>query len=160
MKKFWKWVFIALGILIPLAIVLLLADKEVYLIWETWGFQEDESFVNPDFWNYILLIIFKLSLYIFPSLIMAIGLSIENKKNIAKKRYSYYVLNILKFWFLTLLLIKLLGESILEVDRIFKWQIFESIKDVQTLIGFILTIILKKNIEIAPNKAFDSNDKQ
>ena len=155
MKKFWKWVFIALGILIPLAIVLLLADKEVYLIWETWGFQEDESFVNPDFWNYILLIIFKLSLYIFPSLIMAIGLSIENKKNIAKKRYSYYVLNILKFWFLTLLLIKLLGESILEVDRIFKWQIFESIKDVQTLIGFILTIILKKNIEIAPNKVFD-----
>jgi len=53
------------------------------------------------------------------------------------------------------LLIKLLGESILEVDRIFKWQIFESIKDVQTLIGFILTIILKKNIEIAPNKVFD-----
>ena len=36
------------------------------------------------------------------------------------------------------------------VDSIWGFTIFNSIKDIQTLIGFIVTLLIRKNIEIKP----------
>lgn len=84
-----------------------------------------------------------------------IGLSIENKKQITKKRYTYYLLTSLNIWFLVLLIIKLFADSIFEIDRIFGIAVFNSIKDVQTLIGFVLTVILKRTIKIEANQLYE-----
>jgi hypothetical protein len=84
-----------------------------------------------------------------------LGLSIENKKQITKKRYTYYLLTSLNIWFLVLLIIKLFADSIFEIDRIFGIAVFNSIKDVQTLIGFVLTVILKRTIKIEANQLYE-----
>ena len=57
--------------------------------------------------------------------------------------------------FLSLLIIKLMSDSIFELDRIFGLTFFNSIKDVQTLIGFILTVILKRSFEIKPDEIYE-----
>jgi len=156
-KNFCKFFFIASGILIPLIIVFILANSEAYEVWDSWGLQEDGSLLKPDIGNYILLILFKLSLYIFPPLIIAVGLTIKNKHNTQKNKYLYYMLAALGYWFLSLLIMKLVSDSILELDRIYEFKLFNSIKDIQTLVGYILTVILKRTIEIKPEKSFDKN---
>lgn len=65
--------------------------------------------------------------------------------------------NTLNYWFLILLVIKLGSDAILELDRIFDIKVFDSIKDVQTLIGYIMTAILKRQFKIEPEKAYDKN---
>lgn len=81
-------------------------------------------------------------------MIISIGQTINNKRDIKKRKYLYYTLDILSLWFLVLLTIKLLSDSILELDRIFGFILFNSIKDVQTLIGLIVTVILKRQFEL------------
>lgn len=81
-------------------------------------------------------------------MIISIGKTINNKRDIKKRKYLYYTLDILSLWFLVLLTIKLLSDSILELDRIFDFILFNSIKDVQTLIGLIVTVILKRQFEL------------
>ena len=63
----------------------------------------------------------------------------------------------LNYWFLILLVIKLGSDAILELDRIFDIKVFDSIKDVQTLIGYIMTAILQRQFKIEPEKAYDKN---
>ena len=59
-------------------------------------------------------------------------------------------------------MIKLFSDTILELDSIGGFMIFNSIKDIQTLIGFIVTLLIRKNIEIKPGvdkiKAIESDD--
>lgn len=152
-KKLFKIIFLIIGILFPFIIVTIMACYDLSSIWNSWGIQDDGSHAYPDFWNYILLVVFKLSLYVIPSFIIAIGLALFNKHNIQEKTYFYYVLNVMSIWFLILLSLKLIADSILELDRIFDIKIFESIKDVQTLAGFIITIILKRTYEVKPGFA-------
>lgn len=152
MKKTIKVLLIILGIIYPILIITIFASIDIANIWNSWGLQNnDNNFIYPDFGNYILLILFKLSIYVIPSLIISGGLSIENKQKINKKKYFYYFLYVLNIWFLVLLTIKLLSDSIFELDRIWNFKIFDSIKDVQTLIGFVVTFILKKNYKIETN---------
>ncbi|MFA6377201.1 MAG: hypothetical protein WCW63_01110 [Acholeplasmataceae bacterium] len=170
MKKWLKWLFVFLGIAIPVLIVVLFTIFDVSKIWNTWGAQFDletgapllddfgkQIWIYPSFLEYIPLIIFKLSLYIIGPVIIAIGLTIQNKKGIQKKVYLYYLLTAINIWFLVILSAKLLSDSILELDKIFGLTLFSSIKDIQTLIGFILTVILKQTIEVKPNKVFEEN---
>lgn len=156
-KNFWRLFFIASGILVPLIIVIILANSEAYEVWNSWGLQEDGYLIRPDAVNYILLVLFKLTLYVFPPLIIAIGFTIRNKQNIQKNKYLYYMLVAVGYWFLSLLIMKLVSDSILELDRIYGFKLFNSIKDIQTLIGYILTVILKRTIEIKPGKIYDEN---
>lgn len=104
-------------------------------------------FVYPDVGNYLLLIFFKLSIYLIPPILIAAGRTIGREKHI-KNKHIYFLLNSLNIWFLALLVIKLLADTIFELDRVFSITIFNSIKDVQTLIGYILTLILKKTVKI------------
>ena len=64
----------------------------------------------------------------------------------------YYLIKSLNHWFLILLSLKLIAESILEVDKIFGISIFNSIEDIQTLIGYILTAVLHRKIKIEPDE--------
>lgn len=153
-KKLAKILFTFLGILLPIIVIIILGLNDIAETWNSWGKQADGTMVNPD-WTYILLVLYKLSLYLFPAFIIAIGLSIENRKQISKNRYLYYLLSVLNIWFLSLLIIKLFADSILELDRIFGITIFNSIKDVQTLIGFILTVVLKRTVKIEASQLYD-----
>lgn len=153
-KKLVKILFIILGILLPIIVITILGVNDVAEIWNSWGKQTDGTTVKPD-WTYLLLLLYKFSLYLFPAFLFAVGLSIENKKQITKKRYTYYLLTSLNIWFLVLLIIKLFADSIFEIDRIFGIAVFNSIKDVQTLIGFVLTVILKRTIKIEANQLYE-----
>lgn len=140
--------FIIFGITLPIVVIVIYSALSIQSKWNSWGLQDDGTLVMPDFWNYMLLIFFKLSLYVFPAMIISIGQTITNKKNIKKSKYLYYTLDILSLWFLVLLTIKLFSDSILELDRIFDFTLFNSIKDVQTLIGLVVTVILKRQFEL------------
>lgn len=140
--------FVIFGIALPIIVIAIYSALSIQSKWNSWGLQDDGTLVMPDFWNYMLLIFFKLSLYIFPAMIISIGQTITNKKNIKKSKYLYYTLDILSLWFLVLLTIKLFSDSILELDRIFDFTLFNSIKDVQTLIGLVVTMILKRQFEL------------
>jgi len=156
-KRKFKILFLIIGIVFPIVIIVLLSAFNIPSIWNSWGLQEDGTRVMPDSWNYFLLVFFKLSLYLIPALIISIGLSIYNKHGIERRKYLYYSLHVLSIWFLALLSIKLFSDAILELDRIFDITIFNSIKDVQTLIGFIVTFVLKRTYEI--KAGFTKQDK-
>ncbi len=113
-----SFVFTIIGIAFPIIVIAIFSAIGIQSIWNTWGVQDDGTLVMPDLWNYILLIFFKLSLYILPAMIISIGKTINNKRDIKKRKYLYYTLDILSLWFLVLLTIKLLSDSILELENI------------------------------------------
>ena len=65
--------------------IIILVALDSASVWNTWGLQEDGSIIYPG-WEYLLLLLFKFSLYIFPSAIISVGLTIENKKQLQKKK--------------------------------------------------------------------------
>lgn len=136
--------FIILGIVVPVIAIVLFAHFDLGALFNSW---EDEN-VNPD-WRYLWLVIFKLSLYFLPPLIGMLGFYINDKRKY-KYKFIYYLVKALNFHFLVLLSIKLICDSILELDKVWGFTIFNSIKDVQTLIGYIVTFFIKKNIKIEP----------
>ncbi len=148
-KKWAKPVFIVLGIIIPLITIFVFAALDMGAKFSSWGKQEDGSFVYPGV-EYIFLIIFKLAIYLIPPLIGMIGFYLENTDNVLKRKFLYYFIRAINFHFLILLSLKLLADSILELDKIWGLTLFNSIKDVQTLIGYIVTLLIKKNIKIEP----------
>lgn len=150
MTKKMNIILIALGVIIPIIIIIVFALSDISLIWSSWGKQEDGTFIKPDGLSYILLVVFKFVLYFLPSLIISIPLVFNNKDKINKKKYLYYFLKVSSVWFLIMLSTKLIAESIFEIDRIFGITLLNSIKDIQTLIGFIVTVILRKNYEYKP----------
>lgn len=152
-KRRIRILFTILGILVPILIILLLGFLDVSQTWDSWGRQEDGSIIYPG-WEYLLLLLFKFSLYVFPPIIISIGTTIENKKEVQNKRYPFYLVRAFNIWFLLLLSLKLISDSILELDNIFGITLFNSIKDVQILIGFILTVIIKETIKIDPNQVY------
>jgi hypothetical protein len=145
-KKVAKIILIIIGILFPIIVSFILVINDVAIVWDSWG-QHGDMFVYPDVGNYLLLIFFKLSIYLIPPILIAAGRTIGREKHI-KNKHIYFLLNSLNIWFLALLVIKLLADTIFELDRVFSITIFNSIKDVQTLIGYILTLILKKTVKI------------
>lgn len=144
-----KILFVVLGAAVPLAIILTLSLFDMGAVFDSWGEQPNGSFVYPD-WRYVLLIIFKLAIYLFPPLIGIIGFCLENRDNVQKRVFLYYFIRALNVHFLILLCIKLLADSILELDTIWNLTLFASIKDVQTLIGYIITLLIKQTIKIEP----------
>lgn len=156
-KKRWiKPTFIALGIIIPIVIIVIFISNDMGLLFESWT----DSKISPD-WRYIWLIVFKLTLYILPPLIGMIGFYVENKAGVKKNRFWYYFVRALNIHFLALLCIKLFADSILELDKIWGIELFNSIKDVQTLIGYVVTLLIRQNIKIDPGvdkpKQFSEN---
>ncbi len=143
-KCFLKPFFIAIGIIVPIASIVLLTWFDLGSVFESWESGE----ANPD-WRYLFLILFKLSLYIFPPLIGMLGFYIADLRK-PKFKFIYYFVKALNVHFLALLSIKLVCDSILELDKIWGFTIFNSIKDVQTLIGYVVTFVIKKNIKIEP----------
>ena len=75
---------------------------------------------------------------------------VENKDGVKGHRFWYYFIRALNVHFLVLLCIKLFADSILELDKIWGIELFNSIKDVQTLIGYIVTLLIRQNIKIDP----------
>ena len=148
-KRAVKPLCICLGIVVPLIIIIIFALLDMGTKFDSWGKQEDGTIINPG-WEYLLLIIFKLSIYIIPPLIGMIGFYLENKDNVQKKRFLHYFIKALNFHFLILLSVKLLADSIFELDKIWGWTLLNSIKDVQTLIGYVVTLLIKQNIKIEP----------
>lgn len=148
-KRIMKVICLTLWILFPIVVSISFTFADMGAKFNSWGFQEDGSFVNPG-WEYIWLLIFKLSIYIIPALIGTVGFYYENKENISQKRFLYYFVKALNWHFLILLSLKLLADSIFELDRIWGLALFNSIKDVQTLIGYIVTLLVRKNIKIVP----------
>lgn len=144
-KTILKITFIILGIVIPLVIVIFFAVNDMGALFDSWT----ASDVNPG-WRYVWLIIFKLTIYLFPPLLGMIGFYIENKDNVNKHRFLYYFIKALNMHFLVLLCIKLFADSILELDSIWGLKLFNSIKDVQTLIGYVITLLIKQNIKVEP----------
>lgn len=148
-KKVIKSITIIISLLIVLGVVIFYAKMDFADTWKTWGKQEDGSRIWPD-WTYILLILYKIIIYLFIPIVYTIVLSKYNDKHYGKKKYWKYLLNVLNAWFLVLLVIKLFCNTIFETDRVFGIEFFSSINDIQTLVGFILTFILKRNIKIEP----------
>ncbi len=148
-KKWAKPLFIILGIIVPLIIIIVFTVLDMGTKFNSWGKQEDGS-INYPGWEYIFLILFKLSIYLIPPLIGMTGFYLENKDNVQKKKFWYYFVKAINFHFLILLSFKLLADSIFELDKIWGFTLFNSIKDVQTLIGYIVTLLIKKNIKIEP----------
>lgn len=158
-KKGEKVLFIILGVIIPLAIVMLFTLLDMGTLFDSWGKQEDGTMVMPG-WKYIFLIVFKISLYLLPPLVGMIGFYKENKQNIKRNSFAYYFIKALNFHFLVLLVLKLLADSVFELDRIFGLTLFNSIKEIQTLVGYILTFILMKNIKIEPGISVEKDNNQ
>ncbi len=144
-KQWIKPTCIVLGIILPIAIIMIFAACDISEVFKSWTVEG----VNPD-WRYIWLIIFKLTIYVFPPLIGMIGFYVENKDGIKKHRFVYYFVRALNVHFLVLLCIKLIADSILELDKIWGIELFNSIKDVQTLIGYVVTLLIRKNLKIEP----------
>ena len=69
---------------------------------------------------------------------------------IKKHRFLYYFMRALNIHFLVLLSIKLFADSILELDKIWDITLFNSIKDVQTLIGYVITLLIGRNMKVEP----------
>lgn len=141
-KKIWSTVTIILGIIYPVIITVIFASLDLSTTWASWNSENP-----PDFWNYTLLIFFKLSLYFFPALIVSVGLRIDDKKNILKKKLLYYYLIAQSYWFLALTCIKFTTNTVFELDRIFGITIFNSLNEIETLIGSFATLILRRNIK-------------
>lgn len=148
MKKNIKWsqiITTLLGIFIP-AVILIIFSKlkldEVFNSWRTTN-------VKPD-WRYSLLVLLKLTVYILPPFIGMFGFYKSNNDNVTKHRFWYYFIKALNVHFLALLSIKFFLDSVLEIDKIFNKDLFPSAKDVQVLTGYIVTLLLKKNIKIEP----------
>lgn len=159
MKKYRNCIiaiFIIIGVIIPVASVLLFAHFDLGALFNSWENKES----TPD-WRYLFLIIYKLAIYIFPPLIGMLGFYITNHKEF-KHKFIYYFVKALNVHFLVLLSGKLVCDSILELDKIWGFTVFNSIKDVQTLIGYIVTFFIKKNLKIEPGleepKALSTND--
>lgn len=144
MKK--KLIFLFFAFLAWLIIIAIFAISDVSLVWKNWGLQEDGHMVYPDFWNYVLLLLFKVVLYLIPPLIIATGTRLEDKR----KKYKYLLLQSINYWFLIILFLKILFESVLELDRIFNLTVFNSVNDVQTFIGYLITFMLKTDYEVKP----------
>lgn len=147
MKKYrWaKPLFVSLSIIIPLTIIVVMLANDIGALFNSWESQE----TKPD-WRYVFLVLFKVTIYIFPPLIFMWGSYIENREQVVKNKFWYYFIKALNVYFLILLVIKLFSDTILELDSIWGFTIFNSIKDIQTLIGFIVTLLIRKNIEIKP----------
>lgn len=141
-------IFIFIALLAVTLFVLYLTFKDIASIWNSWG-THDGIYTAPTFWPYCLLVLFKLSLYIFPPLLIAIGSWIDDKKYKCRS-YKYFALSVMSVWYLVLLTLKLTSDTIFELDRIFNFKLFNSIKDVETLAGFVVTFLLKKNYKIEP----------
>lgn len=137
-----------LGIIIFCVSIVAFIISDVSSIWNTWGLQEDGSWIYPDLSNYLLLLLFKFVLYGLIPLFISFGKYFDDER---RKKYGYYFLTSLNYWFLIILVLKLICDSVLEVDKIFGITIFNSIKDIQTLIGFIVTFIIKKNYKFEPS---------
>lgn len=149
-----KVICIILAILIPLVVTIFLASLGMGEVFNSWN-----SNNLPD-WRYVILIIFKLSIYLFPPMIGSIGFCRENKDNVKKKVYWHYFIKALNLHFLVLLIIKLCADSIFELDKIFDFYLLDSIKDVQALIGYIVTLLLKQNTKIEPGLTNLDDNKQ
>ncbi|MDE6240978.1 MAG: hypothetical protein K2M08_00995 [Anaeroplasmataceae bacterium] len=145
-----------IAITILLVVIILLSYFDVSSVWNSWGKQEDGTMVYPTFGFYSLLILFKSILYFIPAIIISFGFFLDEKKD---KKYLFCLLTVLNYWFLILLTIKLFVESVFELDKIFGFNLFNSVKDIQTLIGYVLTLILKKNYKIEP-KVFSIQEGQ
>ena len=143
--KCFKAIFVVLGIVVPLVIILIFALNDMGELFNSWIALN----VKPD-WRYVWLIFFKLTIYILPPLIGMIGFYAENKAGVKKHHFWYYFVRALNVHFLVLLCIKLFADSILELDKIWGVELFNSIKDVQTLIGYIVTLLIRQNIKIDP----------
>lgn len=144
-RKWIKPVFIVLGIVIPIISVVIYTITDMPSLFNSWT----DPNVKPD-WRYIWLIIFRLTLYILPPLVGMTGFYIENKFGIKKHRFLYYFMRALNMHFLVLLSIKLFADSILELDKIWDITLFNSIKDVQTLIGYVITLLIGRNMKVEP----------
>lgn len=136
--------FIILGIVVPAIAIVLFAHFDLGALFNSW----ENKTANPD-WRYILLIFFKISLYFLPPLIGMLGFYINDERKY-KYKFLYYLVKALNVHFLVLLSIKLICDSILELDKVWGFTVFNSIKDVQTLIGYIVTFFIKQNIKIEP----------
>lgn len=143
-EKIFKSLSIILGAAVPLTIIMIMIHFDLGSLFESW----ENDKVEPD-WRYIWLIVFKCSIYIFPPLIGMMGFYCCDKRD-TKHKFIYYFVKALNIHFLVLLSIKLLCDSILELDRIWNITLFGSIKDVQTLMGYIVTFIIQKNIKLEP----------
>ena len=144
-KKGLKILFVVLGIMIPFVIIIIFLVNDMGKLFDSWA----DPAIYPDV-RYIWLIFFKLTIYVLPPLIGMWGFYFENKDEVGKKKFLYYFIRALNFHFLILLSIKLLADSILEMDIIWGLKLFNSIKDVQTLVGYIVTFLIKQNIKIEP----------
>lgn len=161
MRKVVKYIFIFSGFLVFIGVPILFAYLDIASVWDSWLKDENGKWiVKPDIKNYILLIVYKLSLYLFPPLLFSVGKIIENNDKLIKNIYRLYFIRSLNCWFLVLLITKLTFDSIFELDRIFSIKIFDSIKDVQVLIGYVATVVLKKEIKIDPNKIYEIKEKK
>ena len=153
-KKLINILLIIFAVLFPVVIFVVLGLIDIVQTWNSWGVHEGK-FIYPNFGSYMLLLVFKFSIYLIPPFIIAFGQTIENNAEITQKKYIHYLLRSFNVWFLFLLVIKLLADSIFELDRIFGITLFDSIKDVQTLIGYILTVILKRTIKLEHNQIYE-----
>lgn len=155
-EKFLKWSLITTGVVLLIIFMWFVISKDYANTWNSWGRQEDNTFVYPD-WTYLILICNKLMIYFCLPIFISIGRCIENKKFIMKRKFLYYFITTMNGWFLFLVTIKLILNSVLEADRIFDFKPFESIQDIQLLVGYILTFFLKQNIKLE-NKVEDKKD--
>lgn len=76
MKKYrWaKPLFVSFSIIIPLTIVVVMLANDMGALFNSWESQE----TKPD-WRYVFLVLFKVTIYIFPPLIFMWGSYIENR---------------------------------------------------------------------------------
>jgi hypothetical protein len=139
------------GLIISILTIIVFTYYDLSSVWNSWGKQADNQMIFPD-WRYISLIWFKLCIYFIPPFFFAVSVFKDNKDKIKKNVFLYYLIKSLNHWFLILLSLKLIAESILEVDKIFGISIFNSIEDIQTLIGYILTAVLHRKIKIEPDE--------
>lgn len=139
-----------IAIAIPLLTFEIYKNKDYANIWNTWGPQENGTIVLPDVGNYLLLINYKFSIYFYPVFILFFGFYLLNKEKIIVRR-DRIIFNVIKsfgLWFLALIILKTLIETIFELDALFGIVIFSGVKEVQALVGYIISLIISKPFEL------------
>lgn len=136
------------------SVILLIVISGIYLFYDladNWENLSNDNFVIKD---YLFLVIFNITIYCLVPLALIIGKIMDNKKSFSDESIKDIVVTSFEVWLFTVLIVKLVSETIFEIDQVFKIYLFDKINDFQLMIGYLLTLLFKIKVEVKPDHLY------